>query len=129
MGYSSPRTMGKSAKGPAGMAGFLKEKSQNELLRGKLLLSPYTSHPNLLHQAKMHTRGQCVLVGGRWGDIACRVESISTLPSSRPPSLAQEQGRKVRNGKAAGPTLGLPAGQRLIAWDQIEDRSCGSQDG
>lgn len=31
-----PRTMGESAKGPAGVAGFLKEKSQNELLRGRL---------------------------------------------------------------------------------------------
>lgn len=28
--------MGESAKGPAGVAGFLKEKSQNELLRGRL---------------------------------------------------------------------------------------------
>lgn len=36
----SPRTMGKSAKGPAGMAGFLKEKSQNELLRGRLAPEP-----------------------------------------------------------------------------------------
>lgn len=33
----SPRTMGKSAKGPAGMAGFLKEKSQKEQLRGRLV--------------------------------------------------------------------------------------------
>ena len=31
-----PRTMGESAKGPAGVAGFLKEKSQNEELRGRL---------------------------------------------------------------------------------------------
>lgn len=32
----SPHTMGEAAKGPAGVAGFLKEKSQNELLRGRL---------------------------------------------------------------------------------------------
>lgn len=31
-----PRTMGEAAKGPAGVAGFLKKKSQNELLRGRL---------------------------------------------------------------------------------------------
>lgn len=32
----SPRTMGEAAKGPAGVAGFLKEKNQNELLRARL---------------------------------------------------------------------------------------------
>lgn len=36
LGACGPRTMGESAKGPAGVAGFLKEKSQNELLRERL---------------------------------------------------------------------------------------------
>lgn len=35
-GAHGPRTMGESAKGPAGVASFLKEKSQNESLRGRL---------------------------------------------------------------------------------------------
>lgn len=36
LGAHGPRTMGEAAKGPAGVAGFLKEKNQNELLRGRL---------------------------------------------------------------------------------------------
>lgn len=36
-GAHCPRTMGESAKGPAGMATFLKEKSQNERLRAKFI--------------------------------------------------------------------------------------------
>lgn len=53
----SPRTMGKAAKGPAGMAGFLKEKSQNELLGGGLLMDPCSAHPNLLYQTETHGEG------------------------------------------------------------------------
>jgi hypothetical protein len=54
----SPRTMGKSAKGPAGMAGFLKEKSQNELVRGRLAPGPISLSFQSAVIKQEFTRGQ-----------------------------------------------------------------------
>lgn len=50
--------MGKSAKGPAGMAGFLKEKSQNELVRGRLAPGPISLSFQSAVIKQEFTRGQ-----------------------------------------------------------------------
>lgn len=59
----SPRTMGEAAKGPAGVAGFLKEKSQNELLRARL--APDSPVPPVRTSTSNRNpfQGQCVCEG------------------------------------------------------------------
>lgn len=79
----SPHTMGEAAKGPAGVAGFLKEKSQNELLRGRLASDiPIPSIQTF--------QGQWV---GGWGEVGQRLKVAncphreclhSSLPVSPP---------------------------------------------
>lgn len=102
-GAHGPRTMGESAKGPAGVAGFLKEKSQNELLRGRLApdvpippIQTYVS--NKVIPGASGGRG----VGQRPGQPASSVGNVSTLPClSAFPAGAPGRSRAGRRERTA----------------------------
>ena len=74
-----PRTMGESAKGPAGVAGFLKEKSQNELLRGRLapILLAQTSRSN---RSSFQGPPGVGVVDRDPGHLASPLGNVSALP-------------------------------------------------
>lgn len=91
-----PRTMGESAKGPAGVAGFLKEKSQNEELRGRLAPDAPTSlylSSKPLYQSETWPRGH-------WGQGKWK----------RPRQLASSKGNKyLQFSLLVSPPPGAPA--------------------
>lgn len=103
-GAHAPRTMGETAKGPVGMAGFLKEKSQNELLRGRLALDALTSLylcPNLYIKQKLipgaseggesrRDPGQLASPTGNFSILPF----LSALPAGAPAWLWQGAGRE-----------------------------------
>lgn len=103
----SPRTMGKTAKGPSGMASFLKEKSQNELVRGRLAPEPtiYLSFQSAIIKQELY-RGP----GHRDHLVALVINGSALLSLGYPAGLWEGAGE---GSEVVEQTLVLPKGQRL----------------
>lgn len=128
----SPRTMGEAAKGPAGVAGFLKEKSQNELLRARL--APDSPVPPVRTSTSNRNpfQGQCVCEGedGEKHKVArppppappwrMSPHSLACRPSQLGLSLALGKGRggrRERGQQGFGSNAGTPNGETPRSGD------------
>lgn len=120
-----PRTMGETAKCPAGVAGFLKEKSQSEVLRGRLASDIPVPPTQTSNQTEAHSRGQWGRGSGqRSGWVAslprrdCLHSSLPSCPPAGAPGgparLRAEAEEKEREEQSCGPNAGTHDGQRLI---------------
>lgn len=120
-GACGPRTMGESAKGPAGVAGFLQEKSQNELLRGRLAPAvPYLPSKPLLNRNSFQGLGGAGEVKHR--TAASPGGNVPTLPG---PSALPARAR----GYPAGPWGGAEEEARAAKlWSTRCESHRGSQD-